>query len=326
MRRREFITLLGSAVAWPLAARAQQAAMPVVGFLASGSRSTMVANLTGFLAGLKEAGFVDGRNATIEYQWAEGRYDRLPKLAAELVRHPANVIATVGGEVAARAAKRATSTIPIVFVAADDPVVTGLVASLDRPGGNVTGVTWLGTQMAAKNLEMLHELLPAVSVIGLLVNPERPTADAQVRYGRNAAIALGKTLRVLNASTASEIDAAFATVAREEIGALIVPPDPVFSIHGNQIIALAARHRVPTTYFLPGQVAAGGLMSYGSSLFDASRLMGLYAGRILKGEKPADLPVQQSTKIELIINLKTAKTLGLTIPVTLLGRADKVIE
>jgi putative ABC transport system substrate-binding protein len=326
VKRRDFITLLGGAVAaWPLAASAQPA-QPVIGFLGSGSPKTFTPHVNGFLDGLKEAGFVDGRNLTIEYRWAEGQFERLPALAAELVRRPVDVLATVGGNVSALAAKRATSTIPIVFLTADDPVASGLVASLSRPGGNMTGVTWLGAELGAKNLELVHQLLPAVSVIGVLVNPTRPTAEAQLKNAQDAGKAIGKTMRVLHAATKDDIDAAFNTVASEHIGALFIAPDPLFLIHRVEIIALAASHAVPTVYFLREFVAAGGLMSYGASLGGAAKLCGDYTGRILKGAKPADLPVQQSTKVELAINLKTAKALGFEVPPALLTRADEVIE
>ena len=326
MKRREFIAGLGGVAAWPVVARAQQTAQPVVGFLASGSPKTFTPHVNGFLAGLQEAGFVDGRNVAIEYRWAEGQFDRLPALAAELVQRPVAVLTVVGGNVAALPAKRATSTIPIVFLTADDPVSSGLVASLSRPGGNMTGVSWLGAELGAKNLEVMRELLPAVSVIGVLMNPTRPTAEAQLKNAQDAANAVGRTMRVLRAGTKDDIDAAFNTVASEHIGALFVAADPLFLIHSSQIIASAARLSVPAVYFLREFVVGGGLMSYGASLGDAARLCGNYAGRILKGAKPADLPIQQSTKVELVINLKTAKSLGLTIPITLLGRADEVIE
>jgi putative ABC transport system substrate-binding protein len=325
VRRREFITLLGGAAAWPLAARAQ-GKHPVVGFLASGEPRSIAASSAAFLADLKEAGFVDGQNLTIEYRWAEGRFERLPALAAELVQRPVDVIMAAQGTVSALAAKRATSTVPIVFVTADDPVAAGLVASLNRPGGNLTGVSRMGTILGAKNLELIHEVVPAVSRVGLLINPKRPTADAQRKNATEAAAVLGKAIRVLDGSGEAEIDAAFQTIVSEQIGALLVPFDPVLNAHRRQIIALAARHRLPAAYALREFVADGGLMSYGDSATESYGLAGGYVGRILKGAKPADLPVQQATRLELALNLKTAKTLGLTISIPLLGRADEVIE
>jgi putative ABC transport system substrate-binding protein len=326
MQRREFIGLIGGvAASWPLAALAQQA-MPLIGFLGSGTAQTFTPHVNGFLDGLKEAGFVDRRNLAIEYSWAEGKFERLPALAAGLVGRPVDVLATVGGNVSALAAKSATSTIPIVFLTADDPVASGLVGSLNRPGGNMTGVTWLGAELGAKNLELVHQLLPSIAVIGVLVNPTRPTAEAQLENAQEAGKAFGKEMRVLRAVTRDDIDAVFKTIASERIGALFVASDPLFLIHRSEIISLAASYAVPTVYFLREFVVDGGLMSYGASLGDAAKLCGDYAARILKGAKPAGLPVQQSTKIEMIINLKTAKTLGLTIPPTLLARADEVIE
>jgi len=326
MRRRDVMKLLGAVAAWPLAARAQQPARPVVGFLGSTSQQPFASFVTAFAQGLRDAGFVEGQNLAIEYRWAAGQFERLPALASELVRQPVDVLATGGGNVSARAAKAATSTIPIVFVTADDPVASGLVASLNRPGGNMTGVTWLGSELLAKNLELVHELLPTVSVIGVLVNPKRQTADVQLRSAQDAANALGKAIRILHASTERDIDTAFETVASERIGALLIATDPVFITQRRQVVTLAARHAVPTVYFLRDHVSAAGLMSYGASVADAFKLSGGYVGRILKGAKPADLPVQQSTKVELTLNLKTAKSLGLTFPLTLLGRADEMIE
>ena len=326
LKRREFITLLGgAAVAWPVVARAQQA-MPMVGYLGSGSPKTFGPHVKGFLNGLKRGGFIDGQNVKIEYRWAEGQFDRLPALAAELVQQRVDVLATTGGNVSALAAKRATSTIPITFLTADDPVSSGLVASLSRPGGNMTGVTWLGAELGAKNLELIRELLPSATKIGVLVNPKRPTADAQLKNIQDAAKVMGKTIRILPAVTKDDIESTFNTVASEHLGALVVASDPLFLINSAQILRLAASNAVPTVYFLRQFVDADGLMSYGASLEDASRLCGDYAARILKGAKPADLPVQQSTKVELVINLKTAKALGLAVPLPLLGRADEVIE
>jgi putative ABC transport system substrate-binding protein len=326
VRRREFILALGGAtVAWPLAARAQ-GSRPVLGFLASGEPKSISISMDAFLAGLKDGGFVDGQNLTIEYRWAEGRYERLPALAAELVQRPVDVIVAAQGTVSALAAKHATATVPVVFVTADDPVAAGLVASLNRPGGNLTGVSRLDTILSAKNLELIHQVVPAVSQVALLINPKRPTAEAQLRTVQGAAAVLDKTIRVLDCSSEGEIDAAFKAIASERIGGLVVPFDPVFNIHRRQIIALAEQHRVPAAYALREFVADGGLMSYGDSATESYNLAGAYVGRILKGAKPADLPVQQPTRLELVLNLKTAKALGLEIPPALLIRADEVIE
>jgi putative ABC transport system substrate-binding protein len=327
IRRREFIAGLGAAGVLSIAADAQPTGnTAVLGFLAAGSPQAFAPFVAAFQEGLKEAGFVDGQNLTIEYRWAEGRYERLPALADELVRQRVTVLASVGGDVSARAAKAATSTIPIVFATADDPVATGLVASLSHPAGNLTGVTWRGAELRGKNLELVHELLPALSVVAVLLNPKHPNAGVQLSNVQEAARTLGKTVRVLPASNAGEIETAFVTVSREKLGALIINPDPMFAIQRAQIVDLAARRAIPTVYFLREFVVAGGLMSYGSSLTGAYKLTGSYAGRLLQGAKPADLPIQQSTRIELVLNLKTAKSLGLTVPNTLLGRADEVIE
>ena len=326
MKRRDFISALGAAAAWPLTARAQPARHHAVGFLANGTPQAFAPDVAGFLEGLKEAGFVDGRNLKIEYRWSEGQLERLPGLAAELAGRPVDVLATAGGNVSAVAAKQATSAVPIVFVTAADPVATGLVASLNRPGGNVTGVTWLGVDVLGKNMELMHELLPAVSVIGVLMNPKNTIVETQMKNARAAASATGKTIRALHASSDREIDAAFDTVAAERIGALLIATDPMFNIHRKRIVGLAARHAVPAVYFFRQFVADGGLMSYGSGVTEAYKVSGGYVGRILKGARPADLPVQQTTKVELVINLKTAKSLGLTFPNTLLGRADEVFE
>jgi putative tryptophan/tyrosine transport system substrate-binding protein len=325
MRRRTFLWAIGGASTWPLVARAQ-GTWPTVGFLASGSPETFTTVVTGFLDGLKQAGFSDGHNLAIEYRWAKGQFNLLPSLADELTKRPVDILVTMGGNVAALAAKRATSTIPVVFLTGDDPVSSGLVDSLNRPGSNVTGVTWLAAELGAKNLELIRELLPAAAVIGVLVNPNRPTAEAQLMNAKEAADGVGKTLRVLYASSRDEIDKAFATIAQEHVGVLFVTVDPLFIVNRIQIIEAAAKQAVPTLYFQREFVDLGGLMSYGASAHDASRLVGGYAGRIIKGDKPADLPVQRSTKIETIINLKTAKSLGLVIPSTLLARADEVIE
>ena len=326
MKRREFIgALVTGAVLLPQqAARAQ--ATRTVGFLASGSPETFVTVVTGFQAGLKDAGFAEGRNVAIEYRWANGQFSLLPQLADELVKRPVDVIVTMGGNVAALAAKRATPTIPIVFLTSDDPVASGLVQSLSRPGANMTGVTWLAVELGTKNLELMGELLPATASIAALVNPNRPTAETQVRNASEAAKTLGKTLRILTAGTKDDIEAAFKTVASENIGALFITVDPLFIVNRVQIIALAAKQAIPTVYFQREFVDLGGLMSYGANAHDAAKLCGGYAGRILKGDDPASLPVQQSTRIETIINLRTARALGLTVPASLLARADEVID
>ena len=326
MRRREFITFVGSAaVAWPLAARAQQPALPVVGYLSAGSPDSNV-GVAGFRKGFAEMGYVEGQNVAIEYRWALGRYDRLPALAADLVRRRVAVIVAAGGP-ASLAAKSATATIPIVFGTGGDPIELGLVASLDRPGGNATGASFLTQELTAKRIELLHEIVPAATLIGILLNPTNSLSEAQRREAEIAARILGVRLVIANASTASEIEAAFAILVEQRIGALLVAGDPLFiSVMRDQLVALTARHAVPAIYEARENVDAGGLMSYGTSILDANRLSGVYTGRILKGEKPADLPVQQSTKVELVINLKTAKALGITVPQLLLGRVDEVIE
>jgi putative tryptophan/tyrosine transport system substrate-binding protein len=326
MKRREFISLLGGAALWPLPLQAQQPAMPMIGFLSGGSPESDAIRLSGFRQGLNETSYVEGRNVAIEFRWAQGQYDRLPALAADLVRRQMTMIAAIGGTPAALAAKAATSTIPIVFHVGIDPVQFGLVASLNRPAGNMTGVAVLLAELEAKRLDFLHELLPTATVVALLVNPSNPFSEPETRNVRDVARSLGLQLHVLQASTANDIDAAFATVVELRAGALVVGADPLFTSRTEQIIALAARHAMPAIYAWSEFTAAGGLISYAPSLKDGHRLAGVYAGRILKGAKPADLPVQQAVKIELVINLKTAKTLGLSFPITLLGRADEVIE
>ncbi len=326
LKRREFITLLGSAMVWPLVARAQQPAMPVIGFLGSGTSVGFTPNVAAVRQGLEEVGYVEGQKVGIEYRWAEGQYDRLPALAADLVRRQVGAIVAPVSTPAALAAKAATMSIPIVFSIGGDPVELGLVASLNRPGGNITGVTWRSTELIAKGLELIVELVPASTPIAALVNPANPNTEIQSRDLHAAASTLGRKVRVLNAGTERDIDSAFATLAHEGAGALLIGPDGFFYSRRDQIVALAGRYVVPTLYSWPEYVRAGGLVSYGSSLSDANRLVGVYAGQILKGVNPADLPVVQSTKVELILNLKTAKALGITFPNTLLGRADEVIE
>jgi putative ABC transport system substrate-binding protein len=326
LKRREFITLLGGAAAWPLVARAQQAAMPVVGFLGSGSPQSDAFRLAAARQGLTEAGYVDGQNVAFEVRWAEDQYARLPELAAELVRRQVAVMIAIGGTNSAVAAKSSTATIPIVFAGGGDPIKLGLVASLNYPGGNVTGVYFLTETLIAKQFEILREAVSKTPLIGVLVNPRTEIAESETKSVLAAADSLGQKLVVMQAHTDSEVDAAFVTLNQHRAGALMILGDAFFLSQRNRLVELAARQAIPTIYNLREYTTAGGLMSYGTSITDAHRIAGFYAGRILKGEKPADLPVQQSTKVELIINLRTAKTLGLTIPLPLLGRADEVIE
>jgi putative tryptophan/tyrosine transport system substrate-binding protein len=326
MRRREFITLLGGAAAWPLAAGAQQSAMPVIGFLDSKSPDDSAHMVAAFRRGLNGSTFIEGQNVAIEFRWAQGQYDQLPALAADLVRRRVDVIAATGGP-AALAAKAASATIPIVFRIAADPIAAGLVASLSRPGGNVTGVTSLNLEVGPKRLEFLHELVPSATIMAALVNPTNPSnAEILSRDLQATARLLGLQLHLLHASSDADIDAVFATLTELRAGGLVIGTDALFTSRDEKLAALALRYRIPTIYQWREFVAAGGLMSYGGSFADSYRLAGVYTGRILKGEKPADLPVQQATKLELFINLKTAKALGITVPPTLLARADEVIE
>ncbi len=325
MKRREFVTLLGGTVAtWPLAARAQQPALPVIGFLNAASSDGYAHYVAGFRQGLAEAGYIESQNVAIEYRWAEGQYERLPALAADLVHRQVAVI--VANTPAAMVASAVTTTIPIVFSSAIDPVKAGLVASLNRPGGNITGVANFDDVLGAKRLELLRELVPKAEMIGLLINPNNPNAETIASRLQEAARTLGQQIRILNASTEGEVDAAFATLGELRIGAILVASDPFFVSRRDQIVALAARQTLPAIYQFREYPVGGGLMSYGASLADAYRQLGVYTGKILKGAKPAELPFQQVVKVEMIINLKTAKALGLTVPLSLLGRADEVIE
>jgi putative ABC transport system substrate-binding protein len=329
VKRREFITLLsGAAAAWPITGRAQQAGVPGIGFLHSGSPGVYTAGgaLTAFRAGLKESGYIEGDNVSIEYRWAEDQYDRLPAFATELIRREVAVI-FAGGSAAVRAAKAATATIPIVFTVGEDPVKTGLVSSLARPGGNVTGVSLLFVELGAKRLELLRELLPNPEIIALLVNPTNATeAESQVRDARSAAGTIGQQLIILNASTESDIEQALATLVQQRVSALMVGSDFFLTTRSNQLVQLAARNAIPAIYPRREATVAGGLMSYGPIRNDSYRQAGAYVGQILKGAKPAELPVLQPTKFEFLINLKTAKSLGLTVPIKLLAFADEVIE
>jgi putative ABC transport system substrate-binding protein len=327
MRRREFIRLIGSVAAtWPLAAHAQQSAMPVVGFINVASAKDYAPLLSAFLKGLSEAGYVDGRNVSIEYRWAEGRQDRLPTMVADLIHHGVAVIAATTTE-AALAAKTATATIPIVFTTSGDPVKLGLVVNLNRPGRNVTGVTSLLVLVLSKRLELLHELVPTASSMAVLVNPANPTvAEINSKELLAAARTLGLELHILNASTERDIDGAFAKLIQLRTGGLVIAPDPFYNGRVEQLAALTIRHSVPAIHHSREFVVAGGLLSYGGGSADAYRLAGNYTGRVLRGDKPADLPVQQATKVELYINLKAAKALGITVPQSVQNRADEVIE
>jgi putative tryptophan/tyrosine transport system substrate-binding protein len=323
VKRREFITLLGGVAAWPLAVRAQQPTMALIGLLSGTHQDDRW--LSAVRQGLKDTGYIEGRNVAIKYRSADGRFDRLPALAAELVADPVTVIIALAPP-AAVAARAATAAIPIVFTMGSDPVDLGLVSSFNRPGGNVTGVNFLVTTLAAKRLELLHEMVPSATVVGFLINPTNPASDSQTRDVQAAARALGFKLPVLSASSENDIDAAFSSFVQQRVNAVFVGADAFFLSRRDQLVGLAARHAMPAIYHLRDLAVAGGLMSYGASLTDAYRLAGNYAGRILKGEKPAELPVQQSTRVEFVINLKTAKALGLEIPAKLLALADEVIE
>jgi putative tryptophan/tyrosine transport system substrate-binding protein len=326
MKRRKVITLLGGAAAWPLAARAQQPVMPVVGFLGTGSAQSDAFRIAVVRQGLIDAGYVEERNVAFEYRWAEDRYERLPALAAELVRRKVAVIVAIGGSTSAVAAKSATATVPIVFEMGGDPIKLGLVANLNRPGGNITGVSFLVGTLIAKQFEVLHEAVPKAELIGFLVNQTIADAENQTKNARAAAEMLAQELLVVRASTDSELNAAFVALVQQRASALVVGADPFFISRRDKLVELAARQKVPAIYFLREFASVGGLMSYGTTITEALRLAGLYAGRILKGEKPGDLPIQQSTKVELVINLKTAKALGLTVPPQIVARADEVIE
>jgi putative ABC transport system substrate-binding protein len=326
VKRREFITLLGGVAMWPVAARAQQAGMPVIGFLHPGSPNA-VGHVDTFRQGLGETGYIENRNVAIEFRWAEGRFDRLRELANDLAGRRVNVIVTPGSTIAALAAKAATTTIPIVFGVGDDPVKSGLVASLNKPGGNATGINLLSAEVASKRFGVLCELLPGAIRIAVLVNPASASiADTTLRAAEEAARAIGRQIHVLNASTSAEINMAFAEIVRERLDALFVSGDAFFNTRRAQLVGLAARHAVPAAYSNRDHVEAGGLMSYGTNLPDVYRQVGIYTGRVLNGAKPVDLPVLQSTKFELVINVQTANMLGLIVPSTLLARADEVIE
>jgi putative ABC transport system substrate-binding protein len=326
MRRRELILLLGGAMTFPRASRAQQKTMPVIGYLSGSSAGPSAPFVVAFRQGLSETGYIEGKNVAIEYRWAEGSYDRLPALAAEFVGRSVDLIVASGGPPAAQAAKRATSTIPIVFASGDDPVATGLVASLARPRGNLTGASFLVADLNPKRLELLSELVPQAKVIALLVNPKFPETERVMREVQEAARAKGLQLPILKASNESEIDAAFASLVQLQAGALLVGSDAFLNSRREQLVALASRHAVPAIYELRESVASGGLISYGVSFKAVFRQLGIYAAKILNGAKPPDLPVEQPTRFELVINLKTAKALGLTVPQSILARADEVIE
>jgi putative ABC transport system substrate-binding protein len=327
MRRREFITFFGAAAVWSLGARAQQPAMSVVGFLGSESPDVWADRLRQLRRGLSELGFIEGQNLSIEYRWADGRNERLPSMAAELVSHQVRAIIAPGSTPAALAAQAATKTIPIVFEIGSDPVELGLVTRLNQPGGNITGVTSLNLEMGPKRLELLHNVIPAATLVGLLINPTNPRlAETNIKSIQSAGRTFGLEMRVLHASTEDEVEAAFTELKQIKAGGLLIAADPFFSSHVKQLATLSVRHAMPTVYQFREFAVAGGLLSYGANFTETFRVVGNYTGRILKGEKPADLPVQQATAVELIINQKTAKTLGITVPQALISRADEVIE
>jgi putative tryptophan/tyrosine transport system substrate-binding protein len=326
MRRREFLSLLSGAAGWPLAARSQGPSMPVIGFLSSRSPGESKQLADSFRGGLRESDFREGQNVAIEYRWAEGHYDQLPELAADLVRREVAAIFATGGNAPAQAAKAATDTIPIVFVSGGEPVRAGLVAALNRPGGNVTGVSFIASALVGKRLDLLHELVLKVSLIGVLVNPKYPDSDLQLRELHEVAETIKQQILVVSASTEGDIDTAFASLVQQRADALLVANDPFFDSRRDQITSLASRHAIPAIYPAREYIAAGGLMSYGSSLSDAYRQAGIYVGKILKGAKPAELPVLQPTTFELVINLTASKTLGITFPPSIMVRADEVIE
>jgi ABC-type uncharacterized transport system substrate-binding protein len=326
MRRRDFITLLGGVAVWPVAARAQQPMMPVIGFMSTLSPENILIPMAGFHQGLKETGYVESQNVAIEYRWAQGNYDRLPELAADLVRRKVTVIVASGGDPSPQIAKAATQTIPIVFGMFGDPVREGLVNSLSRPGSNVTGATIFGPAAITKRLQLLHDLVPQAAVTAFLVNPNNPNSNIEMTAAQTAANSLGRQIVVLNASSESELDFAFANMVQQRIGALLGASDPFFYNRREHIVSLAARHRIPAIYYLRDFARAGGLMTYGNSLTELYRLVGVYTGRILKGEKPTDLPVAQSTKFEFVINLQAARGLGIEVPNSMQLLADEVIE
>jgi putative tryptophan/tyrosine transport system substrate-binding protein len=326
VRRREFITLLGGAAVWPLAAGAQQPAMPVIGFMSTLSPESISNPMAGFHQGLKEAGYIESQNVAIEYRWAQGHYDRLPELAADLVRRKVAVIVASGGDPSPQMAKAATQTIPIVFGMFGDPIREGLVDSLSRPGGNATGVTIFGPAAVTKRLQLLHDLVPQAAVIAFLMNPNNPNGSIELKAAQAAATSLGRQIVVFSASSESELDTAFASMVQQRIGTLLGASDPFLFNRRDQIVLLAQRHAIPAIYYLRDFARAGGLMSYGNSLTDMYRLVGVYVGRILKGEKPTDLPVVQSTKFEFVINVQTARALGIEVPNSMQLLADEVIE
>jgi putative tryptophan/tyrosine transport system substrate-binding protein len=326
IQRREFISLVGGTAAFPLAARAQRAELPVIGFINPASAAELAHRVAAFHKGLAEAGFIEGQNVRLEYRWAEGRYNQLPILATELAHRGVAVIAATGGVAAVRAAQSATASIPIVFTTGSDPVQTGMVASLNRPGGNVTGASLISVTLVAKRIELLRDLIPRLELIAVLANSTNPSADFEVKDAQNAARALGLNIHVVRVGNERDFGLAFATIAQQRVGALLVTTDPFFESLRGTLVDLSARHAIPTIYALREYADSGGLISYGASITDAYRQAGVYVGRILKGEKPADLPVTQPTKFEFVMNMRTAKMLGLDVPASILVRADEVIE